>query len=336
MRLQDFDYALPPELIAQYPLIDRDRARLMVVERSTQKIRHHLFSDIGNFLPPRSLIILNDSRVIPARLIGNREKSGGRVEVFLLKRLKDGYSYEAMIRPLRRLKIGEKISFQKSPIYAELVDAKKKIVRFNRKDISRYLKTMGHMPLPPYIKRADTDLDQEYYQTVYAKKSGSVAAPTAGLHFTDSLLQQLKSQGQQIEKITLHVNYATFSPVKEEDVTQHKMQEEQYFVQKKTLAAIANARKEGRKIVAVGTTSCRVLETLASLNVSSKTTNIFITPGYDFQMTDMLLTNFHLPRSTLLMLVCAFGSIDLIKKTYVEAIAQKYRFYSYGDAMLIL
>ena len=215
MKLQDFDYELPSELIAQYPLPDRDRARLMVVERSTQRIHHHLFSDIEKFLPPQSLIVLNDSKVIPARLIGKREKTGGREEFFLLNRLPDGYSYEAMIRPLKRLRVGERIVFAKSSIYAELVDTQKKIVRFNRKNVGRHLKTIGHMPLPPYIKREDVRMDQEYYQTVYAQKSGSVAAPTAGLHFTNALLKRLKSRGHELEKVTLHVNYATFSPVKE-------------------------------------------------------------------------------------------------------------------------
>src|SRR3989338_334634 len=218
MKLKDFDYELPVDLIAQYPLLERDHARLMVVERSSQKIHHHFFSDVEKFLPQKSLIILNDSKVIPARLIGTREKTGGRVEIFLLNRLTDGYSYEAMIRPLKKLKIGEKIIFPKSSIYAELIDAQKRIVKFNRKDLSRSLGTIGHMPLPPYIKREDTQMDQEYYQTVYAKTPGSVAVPTAGLHFTDSLLKRLKFQDHQLQKVTLHVNYATFSPVKEEDI----------------------------------------------------------------------------------------------------------------------
>jgi len=369
MRRQDFDYDLPTELIAQHPLPGRDRARLMVVDRTAQRIHHHHFFEIDQFLPPESLMVLNDSKVIPARLRGNREKSGGQVEIFLLNRLPDGSSYEAMIRPLRRLKIGEKIVFQKSSIYAELIDAKKRIVRFNRKDISRHLGTIGHLPLPPYIKRADTDVDREYYQTVYAKNSGSVAAPTAGLHFTDSLLQRLKSQSHEFSKVTLHINYATFSPVKEENILQHKMHEEQYVVSAKTQTAILKARGEGRKIVAVGTTSCRVLETLACAPKESSrdmmkvtggaapgdqiqgaappassskphricaTTNIFIYPGYDFHMTDLLITNFHLPQSTLLMLVYAFGSPALMKKAYQEAITQRYRFYSYGDAMIII
>ena len=354
MKLQDFDYELPCELIAQYPLPDRDRARLMVVERSSQKIHHHFFSDIEKFLPPESLIILNDSKVVPARLIGTREKTGGRVEIFLLNRLPDGYSYEAMIRPLRRLKNGEKIIFPKSSICAQLIDAQKKIVKFNRKELGRTLGTIGHMPLPPYIKREDTQMDQEYYQTVYAKKSGSVAAPTAGLHFTDSLLKRLKSQDHQLEMVTLHVNYATFSPVKEEDITRHKMHGEEYFVSAKILKAVSKAQAENRRIVAVGTTSCRVLETLAVDTTGGAapgdqnlqraapparacaSTNIFIYPGYNFQMTDILITNFHLPKSTLLMLVYAFGSPELMKKAYQEAISKKYRFYSYGDAMMII
>ena len=344
MNLSDFYYDLPSELIAQQPCLRRDHARLMIVDRTTKKIRHDQFFNIDQFLPRESLIVLNDSKVISARLIGHREKTGGKVEIFLLNRLKDEYSYEALIRPLKRLNIGEKIIFKNTAVTAELVDAKKKIVRFNRKNMDRYWNVIGHMPLPPYIKRADNELDQEYYQTVYAKTTGSVAAPTAGLHFTDPLLKKLKSKGHQIEKVTLHVNYATFSPVKEDDITQHKMHAEQYSVPVKTSKTIQKAKKEGRKIVAVGTTSCRVLETIASARTSTTreknpvddSTNIFIYPGYAFQLTDLLITNFHLPQSTLLMLVYAFGSPPLLKRAYEEAIAQKYRFYSYGDAMIII
>lgn len=362
MQLKEFSYDLPSELIAQHPLPDRDAARLMVVDRAAQKISHHKFSDLPRFLPPTSLIVLNDSKVIPARLIGHREKTGGQVEIFILKRLSDEYSYEAMIRPLGRLRIGEKIVFQGSSIVAELIDPFKKIVRFNCKDLLLHLETIGHMPLPPYIKRSDNIEDQKYYQTVYARKAGSVAAPTAGLHFTEKLLAQLQSQGQTIEKVTLHVNSGTFNPVKADDVVSHQMHREQYFVSAKAVKTIRQARLKRQKIIAVGTTSCRVLETIAlasdaaGVAPANKTpqratpafhrfpppqkiqgeTDIFIYPGYSFKSTDVLITNFHLPQSTLLMLVYTFGSVPLMKRAYQEAISQQYRFYSYGDAMLIL
>lgn len=335
MKLQDFNYNLPRELIARYPLKKRDEARLMIVERQTGKIRHDAFLNIGNYLPQKSTLVVNDSRVIPARLFGRRE-TGGRVEVFLLNKLPDGYSFEALIRPLKRLKLDEKITFGGNGVYGTLTDAKNKIVRFNQKNIFKYLNRFGHMPLPPYIKRADEPLDKEYYQTVYAKRPGSVASPTAGLHFTQPLLKRLKRNGHKIETVTLHVNYATFKPVKEEDITRHKMHFESYEISPKSFWAIAKSKREGRKIAAVGTTGCRALETAALTAQLKGETNLFIYPGFEFKMTDILLTNFHLPHSTLLMLVCAFAGRDLILRAYHEAIQEKYRFYSYGDAMLIL
>ncbi len=336
MKLQEFDYILPQELIAQYPLQKRDQARLMVVERSTGRIHHSVLSGVEQYLPTRSIIVLNDSRVIPARLWGRRE-TGGRVEIFLLNRLADGYSYEALIRPLKRLKAGEKIIFTGNGLSAQLQDPQRKIIRFNHKNVGRSLKTIGHVPLPPYIKRADTPLDQEYYQTVYAQSEGSVAAPTAGLHFTRPLLEKLEGSGHKIVQVTLHINYATFKTVQEEDITRHRMHEESYAVSRRTKETLENAQRHGQKIIAVGTTSCRVLETLATgASALQGTTDIFIYPGYQFQMTDCLLTNFHLPRSTLLMFVYAFGGVELIKKAYAEAIARRYRFYSYGDCMMIV
>ena len=337
MKLQDFEYRLPRELIAQYPLKEREKARLMIVDRKMQTIQHDIFGNITKYIPAESVLILNDSRVIPARLFGKRE-TGGRVEIFLLKRLADGYSYETLIRPLKRLNTDEKIYFDNNGLYAQLKNPLNRIVRFNAKNISSYLNRFGHMPLPPYIKRVDEPLDKEFYQTVYAKNPGSVASPTAGLHFTNSLLTQLKKKGHAIEKLTLHVNYATFNPVKEEDITKHRMHTEQYGVSKKTWDSIQKYKKQGRKIVAVGTTACRVLETVGNRHACSLRgeTNIFIYPGFIFQMTDALITNFHLPKSTLLMLVYAFASSDLMKRAYKEAIQEKYRFYSYGDGMLII
>ncbi|MFA5059843.1 MAG: tRNA preQ1(34) S-adenosylmethionine ribosyltransferase-isomerase QueA [Candidatus Omnitrophota bacterium] len=338
MKLRDFDYDLPKELIAQEPLLKRDQARLMIVDRKAKEIRHDVFANIGKYLPPLSTIVVNDSKVIPARIFGKRE-TGGKTEVFLLNRLSDGYSFEALIRPLKRLKIGEKIyvgpNGSERAIWAQLIDPHRKIVRFNKKNIFPYLNKIGHMPLPPYIKREDTKQDQEYYQTVYAKNAGSVASPTAGLHFTRTLLSDLKKSGHSLKKVTLHVNFATFKAVEEENITSHQMHYESYSLSSATLASIQKTRSNGRKIVAVGTTSCRVLETVAQKKKLMGDTNIFIYPGYQFQMTDCLITNFHLPKTTLFMLVCAFAGKDLMQHAYQEAIREKYRFFSYGDCMFL-
>ncbi len=338
MHLNEFVYDLPQELIAQYPLRQRDQARLLVIDRQTQTIIHDVFANVGKYLPPDSCIVLNDSKVIPARLLGRREKTPGKVEVFLLKKLPegDGCSYEALIRPLNRLKLNEKIQFNGGSLTAEVVNIEKRIVRFNRKDVSAQLKKHGHIPLPPYIKRADEPLDHKYYQTVYARKPGSVASPTAGLHFTPALLNALREKGHTIETVTLHVNLATFRMVETEDITQHQMHTEDYSLARKTFDAIQKAKAAERKVVAVGTTACRVLETISTGKGPIKgATDIFIYPGYQFRMADALITNFHLPRSTLLMLVYAFGGTALMKRAYEEAIKNRYRFYSYGDAMVI-
>ncbi len=344
MKLSDFDYTLPKDLIAQYPLKRRDNCRLLVVERNSKRIYHDKFSGILKYLPKESCLVLNDSKVIPARLLGRREKTGGKVEILLLKSLKEKNSFNALINPLKKLKIDERIIFNGSKIYAQLVDAKQKVVRFNT-DITKHLNRLGKIPLPPYIKRAAEPLDEEFYQTVYAKRAGSVASPTAGLHFTKALLTRTAKSGIKTAKVTLHVNYATFNPVKTADITQHKMHSEEFSISQKTLKAIKEAKDKGEKIIAVGTTSCRVLETISHLpnwqrqvldSGCQDQTNIFIYPGYQFKLTDCLITNFHFPKTTLFMLVCAFAGRDLIMKAYQQAIDRKYRFYSYGDAMLIL
>ena len=339
MKLSEFDFNLPQELIAQYPLKKRDQARLMVIDRQKETISHDIFANVGKYLPPGSCIVLNDSKVIPARLLGRREKTPGKVEIFLLKNLPnaDGRSYETLIRPLNRLKLNEKIQFNGGSLTAELLDINKRIVRFNRKDVAAQLKKHGHMPLPPYIKRADEALDHKYYQTVYARKPGSVASPTAGLHFTPVLLNSLRKKGHGIETVTLHVNLATFRMVETEDITQHQMHTEEYALTQKSSRTISAVKAKGSKIVAVGTTSCRVLETLAKdPSRLAGETDIFIYPGYAFRAVNILITNFHLPRSTLLMLAYAFGGTRLMKEAYAQAIREKYRFYSYGDAMIIL
>lgn len=341
MKRDDFNYSLPEHLIAQHPLRQRDRARLMVVDRNRKRVIHDCFANINTYLPNASCIVRNDSKVVPARLLGKRERGGGKVEVFLLKKLSDGYSYETLLRPLRRLKNDDRLIFNGGDFVARVIDWEKRIVRFDKKDISRRLETIGHIPLPPYIKRPDRAADRKYYQTVYARKAGSVASPTAGLHFTNRLLKKIEKAGHTIANVTLHINYATFKSVEEEDVTKHKMHVEEYSLTKKTLGAIQRAKEQGRKIIAVGTTSCRVLETVANGGPAGRaplrgSTDIFIYPGFQFRMTDILLTNFHLPMSTLLMLVYAFGTIDLMAGAYEEAVNKGYRFFSYGDAMLII
>lgn len=354
MKLEDFNYKLPEHLIAQHPLHRRDHARLMIVDRAKKRISHDIFSNIGKYLPPQSCVVLNDSKVIPARLLGKRA-SGGQVEIFLLNKLSDGYSYETLMRPTKRLKVDEKIIFNGGSLVAQIKDKERRIVRFNQRNINSHLNKIGHIPLPPYIKRPDCAADRKYYQTVYAQKEGSVASPTAGLHFTNQLLNRVIKAGHTIEKVTLHINYATFKPVEEQDIRDHKMHTEHYSITKKAWSAIHKIREGGRKIVAVGTTSCRVLETVGARPCSAVaksiedrlrrgeraapvrgSTNIFMYPGYKFCMTDILVTNFHLPYSTLLMLVYAFGGKDLMAKAYQEAIKEKYRFFSYGDAMMII
>ncbi len=336
MKRDDLYYKLPPERIAQYPLKNRSDARLLVIDRLTGKICHEHFSSLEKFLPMQSFFVVNDSKVIPARLLGKKKRSGGKVEIFLLKKHTDEYTYQALLRPLSKLKNGDIIEFENSPLTATIFDTAERLVRFNFKNIAPYLKHIGHMPLPPYIKRPDEKSDQTDYQTVYAKHTGSVAAPTAGLHFTSKHLAALKKSGHQVLRTTLHVNYATFKEIEEDDVFKHKMHFESYEMSSAVLHKAGVLKKAGKKCVAVGTTSCRVIESVAKTGVCKGQTDLFIYPGYHFQMTDALITNFHLPYSSLLLLVYAFGGTDLIKRAYQEAIKEKYRFFSYGDAMLIL
>jgi len=325
--LEAYGYHLPEELIAQYPARKRDTARLLVIDRRANSIRHDVFSSVGKYVPEHTTFVLNNSKVIPARLLGRR-KNGGEAEVFLLKELEDG-SFEALLRPLKKIRANEPMDFGHG-ISAVLVDKEKRLVRFNKKNILRYLKKAGHIPLPPYIKRSDEASDRVDYQTVYAKRPGSVASPTAGLHFTKPLMTKLKTAGHAFKELTLHINYGTFKPVECADIRKHPMHSEGYRF------SAAAYRSLHRPIAAVGTTSCRVLETIARTGKLEGETDIFIYPGHQFKMTDILLTNFHLPHSTLLMLVCAFGGYDLVMRAYKEAIKERYRFYSYGDAMVIL
>jgi S-adenosylmethionine:tRNA ribosyltransferase-isomerase len=329
LRLSSFDYELPKELIAQYPLEARESARLMVANRLHKTIEHRVFKDVVEYLRKDDLLILNDTKVLACRLIG-RKVTGGKVEILLIKRT-SGSTFEAMIQP-SRTKVGEKVIFGNGKITG-IVSARKEI-SFKPADAEKIYE-LGQVPLPPYIKREPEELDKDYYQTVYANKEGAIASPTAGLHFTKSLIKGLEAAGINFAYLTLHVGIGTFKPVVSDDITEHKMDPETFQVPKDAQEKIAAAKERKTRIVAVGTTSLRALESYAD-GRSQGHTDLFIYPGYKFKFADCLLTNFHLPKTTLFMLTCAFGGEELIKKAYTEAVNNKYRFYSYGDAMLIV
>jgi len=339
LKLAEFDYTLPKELIAQYPLEKREDARLLVVDRKNEKITHSIFKNIGDFLEKNDLLVLNDTRVLHCRLIG-KKVTGGRVEILLTKRI-NGTAFSCLVQP-SRTKAGEKIIFADGSISAVLESRGK--ISFKKNDADK-IYSFGIVPLPPYIKRDPEDLDKDYYQTVYAKNEGALASPTAGLHFTQNSLKEIHDRGVNLAYLTLHVGLGTFRPVKCEDITQHKMEPENFLIPQVTINLINRAEKDNGRIIAVGTTSLRALETYAAGRKEGGT-DLFIYPGFKFKLADCLLTNFHLPKTTLFMLVCAFcavgasasggAGIELAKKAYQEAIDKKYRFYSYGDAMLIL
>jgi len=341
VRLSDFDYDLPKELIAQTPVEPRDASRLMVVERGSGAIQHRYFRDLPEFLHPGDALVLNDTRVMPARLLGHREATGGAMEVLLLKRLSRD-RWETLVKPGKKARPGERIQFGGGLLVGTVVGPTEfggRVIDFTYEGVfEELLERLGQMPLPPYIH--EQLAEPERYQTVYAREWGSAAAPTAGLHFTPELLDRLTAQGVEIHKITLHVGLGTFRPVEVEDPTQHKMHSEFYEVSPEAAAGINAVRERGGRLLVVGTTSVRTLETAATpdgrLQPGSGWTDIFIYPGYRFKMVDSLVTNFHLPKSTLLMLVSALAGRDLILKAYREAVAQRYRFFSFGDAMLIL
>ena len=329
MRLTDFDYCLPKELIAQFPLEIRDSARLLVVDRAKQEIMHRDFKDFVSYLHKGDLLVFNDTKVLPSRLLGRRS-SGGKVEVLLLSR-REGLRFKAMLKP-GRLKSGETVVFNEGSLTGRIL-SKDEIV-FDADSIESVYKE-GVMPLPPYIKRQAQELDREYYQTVYAKNDGAIASPTAGLHFTERLISDIESRQVDTDYVTLHVGPGTFKSVESEDISLHKMESEYFNIPQGAAAAIGKARDISARIFAVGTTSLRALETYASGRREGYT-DLFICPGYKFKSADCLLTNFHLPRTTLFMLVCAFAGDGLAKRAYQEAIDKQYRFYSYGDAMLII
>ena len=340
MKTRDFYYDLPPELIAQTPLDKRDTSRLMTLDRATGAVEHHHFYELPDFLNPGDCLILNDSRVLPARLLGQRLPGGGACEVLLLIDRGDK-TWECLVRPGRKMRTGAKLSFGNGELTAEVVQELpdgNRLVRFDYEGIFlEVLEHLGKMPLPPYIK--EELQDQERYQTVYSKVVGSAAAPTAGLHFTPELLEKIAAKGVGIGYVTLHVGLGTFRPVKEEEITDHEMHSEYCVIPQETADLINNTKAGGGRVICVGTTSCRTLESWAAddghMEAKAGWTNIYIYPGYQFKVMDALVTNFHLPESTLIMLVSAVAGREHVLAAYQEAVKEKYRFFSFGDAMFL-
>lgn len=340
MKTSDFYFDLPQELIAQDPLEDRSSSRLMVLDKKTGEITHRIFHDITEYLHPGDCLVINDTKVIPARLIGAREETGGKVEILLLKR-KENDVWETLVKPGKKCREGARVVFGNGELHAEIKEVLpdgNRLVQFEYEGIfEEVLDRLGQMPLPPYITHKLKDKNR--YQTVYAKYEGSAAAPTAGLHFTTELLQKIEDMGVHIARVTLHVGLGTFRPVKVENVLEHHMHSEYYHVSEEAANIINEARKQGGRIISVGTTSTRTLESVAlpdgTIVPGSGNTEIFIYPGYEFKAIDCLITNFHLPESTLLMLVSALAGKDHIMAAYEEAVKERYRFFSFGDAMFI-
>lgn len=341
MKTSDFYYDLPQELIAQDPLEDRSSSRLLVLNRETGERRHCVFREIAEFLNPGDCLVVNNTKVIPARLMGVKEETGAGIEVLLLKRCEDNV-WETLVKPGKKARPGARISFGDGLLVGEVlevVEEGNRRIRFTYEGIfEEILDRLGQMPLPPYITHQLKDKNR--YQTVYARHEGSAAAPTAGLHFTPELLKEIEEKGVKLAHVTLHVGLGTFRPVKVEDVTQHHMHSEFYVVEEEQARLINETKAAGGRVICVGTTSCRTLESAAGenglLRAGSGWTDIFIYPGYRFQMMDALITNFHLPESTLLMLVSAFAGKEQVMAAYEEAVRERYRFFSFGDAMLVL
>ncbi len=340
MNIEDFDYNLPEELIAQTPKKKRDTSRLMVLNKKTQEIEHKHFYDIIDYLNKGDVLVLNDTKVLPARLIGEKEETKAVIEILLLKNIEND-TWECLTKPARRIKEGTIVSFGNGMLKAKCIKVEDEGIRHFELIydgiLYEVLEKLGTMPLPPYIH--ETLKDQNRYQTVYAKELGSAAAPTAGLHFTKELMEKIKNKGIIITYVTLHVGLGTFRPVETDNILDHKMHEEFYIMTKETADILNKAKQENRRIISVGTTSTRVLETVKSQNdkfiETSGWTNIFIYPGYEFKAIDGLITNFHLPKSTLIMLVSSLAGREFILKAYKEAVDKKYRFFSFGDAMFI-
>lgn len=349
MKLSQFNFELPEELLSEYPAENRDEARLMVVHRETGKVEHKLFKDLIDYVEEGDIFVRNNTKVFPARLFGNKEKTGAKIEVFLLRELnRETLLWDVLVDPARKIRIGNKLYFgEDESLVAEVIDnttSRGRTLRFlfdgPYEEFKQKITELGKTPLPKYIKRPIEEQDEERYQTVYAKEEGAVAAPTAGLHFSKNLLKRLELLGADFAEVTLHIGLGTFRPVEVEDLTKHKMDSEQMIVSQECADKVNEAKKKGKKVFAVGTTSVRAIETSVStqgtLNPFNGWTNKFIFPPYDFEITDALITNFHTPLSTLLMMVSAFAGHELTMSVYEEAVKEKYRFYSYGDAMLIL
>ncbi|MDC4241118.1 tRNA preQ1(34) S-adenosylmethionine ribosyltransferase-isomerase QueA [Clostridium tertium] len=340
MKVSDFDFDLPEELIAQHPLEKRDSSRLMVLDKKSGTIEHRSFHDVIEYLNEGDTLVLNNTRVMPARLIGEKEGTGGKIEFLLLKRI-EGDRWECLAKPGKRAKVGQKFTFGEDKLTCTVVDIVEegnRIIEFSYEGIfEQVLDELGEMPLPPYI--TEKLEDKERYQTVYSKEKGSAAAPTAGLHFTEELLKEIKAKGVNIAYLTLHVGLGTFRPVKVEDINEHIMHSEYYHLDNENADLINETKKRGNKVIAVGTTSTRTLETIGDDNgfvrEQSGWTDIFIYPGYKYKVIDELITNFHLPESTLIMLVSALAGKEHVMNAYNEAVKEKYRFFSFGDSMLI-
>ena len=340
MKTSDFYYDLPHELIAQTPLENRQKSRMMVLDRNKDYVEHKIFEDIVDYINPGDTLVLNDTKVIPARLFGHRVGKEEKIEILLLKQLEDD-KWQTLVKPGKKCKIGDIIEFDET-LKLKIVDILEdgqRVVKFMYEGIfNEILDRLGTMPLPPYITEKLDDPDR--YQTVYSKHEGSAAAPTAGLHFTKEVLKKLEKKGVNLVYVTLHVGLGTFIPVKVDDVTKHQMHSEYYIITKEACDIINNTKKQGKRVISVGTTSCRVLESATDddgiIHPRAEETSIFIYPGYKFKMIDGLLTNFHLPESTLIMLVSALATKDKIMKAYKIAVEEKYRFFSFGDCMLIL
>ncbi|MDT0641548.1 tRNA preQ1(34) S-adenosylmethionine ribosyltransferase-isomerase QueA [Zunongwangia sp. F363] len=349
MKLSHFNFELPKELLAEYPSEHRDEARLMVLNRKDQTIEHRQFKDLIEYFDAQDVMVLNNTKVFPARLFGNKEKTGARIEVFLLRELNpETKLWDVLVDPARKIRIGNKLYFgDDESLVAEVIDnttSRGRTLRFlydgSYADFRQKLNDLGETPLPKYIKREVEPSDEERYQTIYAKKEGAVAAPTAGLHFSKHLLKRLEIKGIDFAEVTLHVGLGTFSPVEVEDLSKHKMDSEEAFIDSTAVNTINKAKAEKRKVCAVGTTVMRALESSVSsnqtLNEFGGWTNKFIFPPYDFSIANCMITNFHTPKSTLLMMISAFAGHDFMKRAYEEAVKEKYKFYTYGDAMLIL
>jgi S-adenosylmethionine:tRNA ribosyltransferase-isomerase len=349
MKLSEFMFDLPDELIAEYPSENRDEAKLMVLHRKTGQIEHRLFKDIMDYFDEGDVMIMNNTRVFPARMYGNKEKTGAKIEVFLLRELnRESLLWDVLVDPARKIRIGNKLYFgEDDSLVAEVIDnttSRGRTLRFlfdgTYEEFKQKITELGETPLPKYIKRDVEPSDEERYQTIFAKEEGAVAAPTAGLHFSRELMRKLEIKGINFAEVTLHVGLGTFRPVEVEDLTKHKMDSEQVIITQKAADIVNDAKRNRKKVCAVGTTSIRASETSVSTDGMLKPydgwTNKFIFPPYDFSVADCMITNFHTPLSTLLMMISAFCGHDLMMEGYKQAIEQKYRFYSYGDAMLIL